>query len=245
MSKQAGLGSGHAGNIQLSDIDMLHVFANDFRLPLTQLANSARMLTLADSDRASRALQHQALEHGSRRMMWQVDGMLLASLVQKNRLQLNLQSTSVPAVAHAVSLELRPYAKLYAKEVSLSVSSAIKPAAADREALAHSIHSLLDLSIRTSQSDSISIFVHHQVNAVRLSIRDQGPSLTDMRLDPVIPRTGVALQTHKHVPGTSGTPLVIASTLARAMGGTICYRQTAGQRVIGLNIPISSQLELM
>ena len=229
----------------LSQLDLLRIVGYEIKLPLTHIANAASMLAAGSYDGEEMIGQHALLEQTSRRMIQLVDGILFASQVQTEQLALTPAPTNIASIAYRAVQELHPIAGLYGKRLKLTITTELSPAAVDRVALHHSLYGLLDLLIRTSQTEEIELLVHHQTDSVMVSLRSYGPRFSLSAVRKSLRHMGVATQPIRHIPNSSGMALFVADALTRAMGGNFLINQSAGRRTIAIKVPLSAQLTLI
>lgn len=235
----------HIQGYSLTQLDLLRIVGYEIKLPLTHIANAASMLADGNYGQDEVAEQYALLEQTSRRMIRLVDGILFASQIQTEQRTLDLHPTNVAAVAHRIAQELLPIARLYGKRLKLTITTELSPAAVDKVALRHSLYGLIDLLIRTSQSEEIEILIHHQTDSIMLSLRSYGPRFSLNTLRKALKQMGTATQPVKHIPNSSGMAIFVADALTRAMAGTFTINQSAGRRIIAIRVPLSSQLALV
>ena len=242
MSKQA---KSQRIEYNITGLDLLRTVGNELKLPLMHISNAASLLqdeNITDEQRKSQAGQ---LELSSRRMLQIIDSVLFAGQVETQQTVLDLKPTNVASVVHSVVVECRETALKYNKEVSLRITQELAPAAVDPTALRHSLFGLIDMLIRSADSDRILLLIHHQSDSVMITLKDNGPAISMKQIQSAFKRLGKASKPVKQLPSTTGMAFYVAFSLSRAMGGDLTIKQSGMERRLSLKLPLSQQMELV
>lgn len=231
--------------VPVSSIDLIRTVGHELKMPLISIANTASLLADGDFDEEEKLEQYKHLELNTRRMLNLIDSVLFAGQVETNQTQLKLEPTNVASVLHVVVLELRQIAKRYDKTISLKITSELSPAAVDPLALHYALYGLLDMLIRSSASREIDILIHHQTDSIMVTMKDIGPAFSVNQVMAAFGRFGRASQPFKKLPNTTGMALFVALSLARAMQGSLGFKQVGESRMLSLRVPLSQQMQLV
>lgn len=229
----------------VSGLDLIRTVGYELKLPLTQIANIASMLSDGDYEPAQLTKQYLYLENSAQRMIQIIDSVLFAGRIETNQQNLNLQPTNIASVVHRAMHELRQTANNYNKKINLKITSELLPAAVDPLAVHHCFYGLVDLLIRSSDSEDIEILVHHQENNVMISMRDNGQPISMTQIRTAFSRFGRAANPISKLPDSAGMAFYVTHSLSRAMQGGFDVRNSGSQRTFSIRLPLSKQLELV
>jgi len=188
--------------------------------------------------------QYRLLEASSTRMQRLIESLLFAGQLQNQQIKLAFEPVNPASIVHTVTNELKPMAADYHRTLNLNITQELQPVAGNRLAMRHGLYNLLDVVIRSSQSEVIDILVHHQQAAVMVTIRDDSDRLPAKTLKSLIKRLGNTAQPIKQIPGSAGLGLYVASVLAGFMDGQLSLQTTHGKRIVSLSLPVSDQTSL-
>ncbi len=229
----------------VTGLDLLRSVGNELKLPLMQISNAASMLADGDYEEHERVEQYEQLELSSRHMLHIIDSVLFAGQVDTRQTMLRLEPTNVASVVHSVVQECRELAKKYEKRLTMRITQELSPAAVDPVALRHSLFGLIDMLVRSTESDYVEVLIHHQTDSVMITLRDNGPPISIKQIQSAFKRLGKATRPVKQLPNTTGMAFYVAFSLSRAMGGDLTIKRTGGERRLSLSLPLSQQMELM
>ena len=209
------------------------------------IANAASLLQAEDFTEEQRNAQYEQLEMSSRRMLQIIDSVLFAGQVETQQTALSLEPTNVASVVHGVMIDCDELAKRYDKQVTLRITQELSPAAVDKVALKYSLFGLLDMLIRSAESNNVSILIHHQADSVMITMRDNGPAISMKQIQTAFKRLGRTTRPIKQLPSTTGMAFYVAYSLSKAMGGDLIIKQSGDERRLSLKLPLSQQMELV
>ncbi len=235
----------HHIQYSVTGLDLLRTVGNELKLPLMQISNAASLLHDSDLSEEQRILQAQQLETSSRHMLHIIDSVLFAGQIETKQTMLQLEPTNVASVVHSVFLDCRELAQKYNKKLSVRISQELTPAAVDRTALHYSLFGLLDMLVRSADSNEIEVLIHHQADAVMITLRDNGPPISMKQIQTAFKRLGKATRPVKQLPNTTGMAFYVAYSLSRAMGGDLTVKRSGEERRLSITLPLSQQLELI
>lgn len=235
----------NGASYSVTGLDLLRTVGNELKLPLMHIANASSLLRDGEYSLEELEGQYEQLEMSSRRMLQIIDSVLFAGQIETRQTMLNLKPTNVASVAHSVLVECRELAIKYDKCVELRITQALAPAAIDPVALHHSMYGLLDMLIRSAESSSVQVLVHHQANSVMITMRDDGPAISMQQIQTAFRRLGKATRPIKQLPSTTGMAFYVAHSLMKAMQGDLIVKQSGDERRLSLRMPLSQQLELV
>ena len=235
----------NAFTYNVTGLDLLRTVGNELKLPLMHISNAASLLGDGAQSQAERSKHYEQLELSSRRMMQIIDSVLFAGQIETHQTSLQLEPTNVASVVHEVITETRELARRYGKRVDLRITQELSPAAVDPVALRHSLYGLLDMLIRSTESNNVLILIHHQSDSVMITLRDNGPAVSMKQIQVAFKRLGKAARPIKQLPSTTGMAFYVAYSLSRAMGGDLSIKQAGEERRLSIKLPLSQQMELM
>lgn len=141
---------------------------------------------------------------------------------EARQLVLKLEPVDVRAV---VSTAIERFAAPAAERgiaLHLEVDRVIPPVTADRDRLVQVLDNLLSNAVRyTADGTEVTVRLSAAPHAVRLSVTDQGPGLTDEQRERVFERFYRADPSRSRALGGSGIGLAISKALVELMGGRI------------------------
>jgi len=112
-------------------------------------------------------------------------------------------------------------------------------------ALKYSLHGLLDMLVRSSESEQVEILVHNQGPNVAITLRDVGPAISLKQIQQAFKWLGRASAPLKQMPSSTGMAFYVAYSLLHAMGGDLVLKRSGEERRLSLTVPLSQQLELV
>lgn len=206
---------------------MLDALAHELKTPLTAIAAAADMM--ADGSRMS-AVQRQELlgvirqeTEGLKRLVG--EAMHLAHIDAK-RVKLESQPVGAGEIIDAAVRSLGERAASHRIEVQLSAD--IPLLTADRELMIQAVKQLIDNAIKYSPSASmVTVAASEADGLVSISIRDQGPGLTELEQGRVFEKFYRGRYDHSAVQGT-GMGLSIAKEISEAHGGSLKVESLIG-----------------
>jgi K+-sensing histidine kinase KdpD len=236
----------HVSLLNGPQLSLLRSVALELKTPLTHIAGTSSMLTQGSTQLTDEVIEQlRRIELSSDRLLNLVDGLILAGRAAEGQLDLPLQPTNVAAVVSDSQRELAPLAARYGRTFSLHVTNELTPASAHSRALNLICYSLFDTVMRTSQSEVIELLVHHQVDDIMVTIRDDGDSIRPASLRTLLTKLGTSAQPSAALPGVSGLSLFIADSLLTNMSGRLHTGRVRGKRIVSFSLPRSEQLCLV
>ncbi len=226
-------------------LSLIKGVAMELKNPLTHLAGTSHMLASGQYRPEELVEQLLRLELASDRLIKLVDGLLLAGRAADGQIALDLEPINVAAIVSRGVKELEPLAQRYGRSFRVQFTAELMPAVAHDRALDLVCYNLLDTIMRTSHSEVVEVLVHHQLDGVMVTIRDDGDTLETATLTSILRKLGTSAQPSQHLPGVSGVSLFIANTLLTGMSGHLQAGRVRNKRTLSLTLPRSHQLQLV
>ncbi len=236
----------HAAVLSRTQLSLLRSVALELKTPLTHISGTSHMLSQSGTKQTDEVIEQlRRIQLSSDRLIYLVDGLILAGRAAEGQLNFPLEPTNIAAVVNDSQHDLAPLALRYGKTFSLQVTSSLTPATAHPRLLNLVCYSLLDTVMRTSQSEVIELLVHHQLGDIMVTIRDDGDSIRPASLRSLLSKLGQSSQPSVALPGVSGLSLFIADSLLTNMSGRLHMGRVRGKRVVSFSLPMSHQLSLI
>jgi two-component system sensor histidine kinase KdpD len=227
---QAHEASSHAEAVRRSEelkSVMIDALAHDLKTPLTTIEMAAETLL-----HAPLVLEEQRA--GLVREIWQasqalrqlIHGAIHLARIDAKRLRLEARATPViGAIQTAVDTVVD---RAGSHTLAIEVEPGISDAMADPELLTQALKQLVDNSIKYSPSGSaITISAGQAEDYVWISVRDQGPGLTELEQSHVFDKFYRGRHDGSAIQGT-GMGLAIAKEIAEAHGGSVSVESQMG-----------------
>jgi two-component system sensor histidine kinase KdpD len=227
---QAHEASSHAEAVRRSEelkSVMIDALAHDLKTPLTTIEMAAETLLHAplinDDQRAGLVGEIWQAAQGLRQL---IHGAIHLARIDAKRLRLEAAPTSV---AQAIQAAVDTVAeRLGSHTLAIEVVPGISKVMADPELLTQALKQLVDNSIKYSPADSvITISAGQTENQVSISVRDQGPGLTELEQSRVFEKFYRGRHDGSAIQGT-GMGLAIAKEIAEAHGGSVSVESQMG-----------------
>lgn len=236
--------SGDGAQLGERHVQALRSLGMDLQLPLTYLQNVLSLLRAGYYQKDELPHHFESLNTNAQRLQSMLDGLLLAMNSLEHPDQLQLTPLNVSSVLHDVRQNLRPLAHSYHCEIDFQTTRSLVPVHANYQALKHSVGSLLDTMVQSSESEVIELLAHHQGGKVMITLRDRGQSLSHATIDSMLERLGTTVIPSSHLP-SSGFALYVAHNLVRSMNGSLHVQQQKDRRAVSFVLPKSEQLSLI
>lgn len=218
--------------------------AQELKVPLMHVKGISELLRQGIDDEAVRNEQYVRLGLSTERMLRLIDAYIFTEQIVAKRLSLEIEPVNVAQIAHQVVADLKPLALRYETSLSLTITKAMHPAAINSVALTHALYGLLDVAIRSTQSEVIAVSVQHKGGDVVVAIFDDGDPISSTAIKGITKRLGVTFQPSKHFAAGTGLSIYVADCLTEAMGALFAMQHKSGKRTISVTMQQSSQLSL-
>lgn len=187
--------------------------AHDLRTPLTRMRGTIEDLNKDRNDPACASLLQEADQ-----LLATFNALLRISRIEAEKQTKNFTNLNLKDVVEDVIDFYEPLAE--EKKIELNGDLNEAPFYGDRDLLFQAMANLLDNAIKfTPEGGKIEIDLSSDKNAIRLSIRDNGPGVPDDQLEKIFTRFYRA-DTSRHEPG-SGLGLSLVAAVAELHGGVI------------------------
>lgn len=229
----------------VSSYDIIRLIGGELKLPLTQISNSANLIQSNIDSKHEVLVQSFHLEQITHRMITLIDSILFADDIETSQAQLKLEPTNVASLSRAVLSELKGIARIYDKDLTLKSPHEVMPAAVDPKATKYIIFNLLDMLIRSSETDKeIKVYIKQSHENVRVCIKTKSSTLSTSAILKSIKNIGFNIQPIRGLPNSAGSQILVANSLTRAMNGNFVMSNNTNMCDISFDLPLSSQLEL-
>jgi len=228
---QAHEASSHAEAVRRSEelkSVMIDALAHDLKTPLTTIEMAAETLIhapfISAEQRTSLVKEIWQASQGLRQL---VHGAIHLARIDAKRLRLEARPTSVDEAIHAAVELVSDRAASHTFEIEIADDT--PPVLADAELLTQALKQLVDNAIKYSPSESaITISAGHLDEQIWISVRDQGPGLTELEQSRVFEKFYRGRYDGSAVQGT-GMGLAIAKEIAEAHGGSVSVESQVGK----------------
>ncbi len=207
---------------------MIDAMAHDLKTPLTAIEAAADMLLQpAEVPVEQRDDLLHVIQEESRRLRRIVDEAIHLARIDAKKLKLECQSVTASEVISAALHSIGD--RVTSHQVHIDVPENLPPVFADRELLIQALKQLLDNALKYSPSRSvITISAKETDGLVSISVRDEGPGLTELEQGRVFDKFYRGRYDRSAVQGT-GMGLAIAREIVEAHGGHIGVESQVGQ----------------
>jgi len=228
---QAHEASSHAEAVRRSEelkSVMIDALAHDLKTPLTTIEMAAETLIhapfISPDERAGLLREIWQASQGLRQL---IHGAIHLARIDAKRLRLEARATSVDeAIRFAVEMVSDRAA---AHTFQIEIPGQTPQVMADPELLCQALKQLVDNAIKYSPSGSgITISAGHSDGQIWISVRDQGPGLTELEQSRVFEKFYRGRYDGSAIQGT-GMGLAIAKEIAEAHGGSVSVESQIGQ----------------
>lgn len=226
--------------------EFLSIVSHELRTPLTSIVASLSLLEDSGFDPGPEQAKELAsiAFRNSNRLLRLIDDLLDLQKLRMDKMRLEIGPIDVrPVIAAAVS-EIEIQAVSQSVELIWKEPDEELMILADRSRLAQVLGNLLSNAIRYSSDDhsgEVEISVEFQGEHVRISVKDDGPGISDEYLKELFVPFSRGDPPKKQAPGT-GLGLSIVRRLVEAMNGTIHVDTTVGVgSVFMVDIPLAER----
>jgi len=199
---------------------MIDALAHDLKTPLTTIEMAAETLmhapSISQDQRSGLVKEIWQAAQGLRHL---IHGAIHLARIDAKRLRLEARATFVDEAIQAAieSVGDRSASHTFAIQVEPEIPSVL----ADPELLTQALKQLLDNALKYSPAQTVvTISAGHTDDLVWISVRDQGPGLTELEQSRIFEKFYRGRHDGSAVPGT-GMGLAIAKEIAEAHGGAI------------------------
>jgi two-component system sensor histidine kinase KdpD len=196
---------------------MLDALAHDLKTPLTAIEAAADMLV--DGPAIGAPEQRELLgviQHETRGLKRLIGGAIHLARIDAERLRLEAEPVGVEEIVDAAVQSLGERAASH--EIRTELQSPVPPVIADRELITQALKQLIDNAIKYSASRSVvTVTAVESGGLVSISVRDQGPGLTELEQGRVFEKFYRGRYDRSAVQGT-GMGLAIAKEISEAHG---------------------------
>ena len=207
---------------------MIDALAHDLKTPLTAIEAAAETLLkptgVTPEQRRELVEIVQEEAQGLRRMVHEA---IHLARIDANRLKLNRQGISIRELVEAAmrSLGERPTSH----HIDIEIPEHLPRVFVDKELIVQALKQLLDNAIKYTPPDSrVVVSADSENGLVYISVRDQGPGLTELEQRRVFDKFYRGRHDRSAVQGT-GMGLAIAKEILEAHGGSAAVESQIGQ----------------
>jgi signal transduction histidine kinase len=232
--RQAQVAAEAASNMKNGLFFML---SNELKNPVTSLAGYANTLAAALKNRIE-AIEADHLMHmveAAKNLNAIISDLLLYSHALGGRQRLELESVLPSTLMMDAASVMKARAREKNIVVNCRTSFDEKPIVCDGKLMQRAILKLLDNAIRySSDGGTVELWSHeNEDGSTVLSIRDNGPGMTERKLEEVLRKDLTAPSSFVRQPGDGlGLGLMIARSIAEAHGGELICQTAPGQGLI-------------
>jgi two-component system sensor histidine kinase KdpD len=207
---------------------MIDALAHDLKTPLTAIEMAAETLIHNPSlERTQSLALLEEIEHAAQGLRQLVHGAIHLARIDAKRLRLEAHPIAVAESIHAAVHSVADRALSH--PISVEIEPDIPAVLADPELLVQALKQLIDNALKYSPSRSaITIGAGHADGLIWISVRDQGPGLTELEQSRVFEKFYRGRYDGSAVQGT-GMGLAIAKEIAEAHGGAVNVESQVGQ----------------
>jgi two-component system sensor histidine kinase KdpD len=221
---------------------MIDALAHDLKTPLTAIEMAAHTLIHRPSiTREQSAALLDEIAQAAQGLRQLVHGAIHLARIDAKRLHLETRAIpvldSIQAAVHSVS-------ENSSHSISIDVEPEMPAVLADDELLVQALKQLVDNAVKYSPARSlISIRASHVDGLISISVRDQGPGLTELEQSRVFEKFYRGRHDGSAIQGT-GMGLAIAKEIAEAHGGAVRVESQVGEGTrFTITLKAASQLK--
>lgn len=207
---------------------MIDALAHDLKTPLTAIEVAAETLIHTPSiERGERAQLLEEIANAAKGLRTLVHGAIHLARIDAKRLRLEPEPTSVAETIHAAVESVGERAASHT--IITEIEPGIPEVLADSELLVQALKQLIDNALKYSPARSvITVAAGHADKLIWVSVRDQGPGLTELEQSHIFEKFYRGRYHGSAVQGT-GMGLAIAKEIAEAHGGAVNVESQIGQ----------------
>lgn len=209
----------------------LSIAGHELKTPITALSlrldslrNQAQATAPADGDKLRKLAEAARSDVG--KLLRLVNGLLDASRIAENRLQLELEETDVVALVHEIVASLQPRAQRAGCEIQVTAPASLT-LRTSRLGLSQVLTNLVDNAIKYGPGQPISIAVRAEAERLLLAVRDRGIGVPGSEQKRIFERFARAVP-EKHYGGL-GLGLYISRSIVELLGGALRVESAPGQ----------------
>ncbi len=223
--------------------ELLASLSHELRMPLTTIKGYATALQLEEVDWSVEKRREflKLIEIECDHMEVMLTELLASSLIEVDRLTLDLQPLLIPQVARQIAEEMQHRTEIH--NIILDFPARFPMVEADPHWIRHVLCNILDNSIKYSpEGGLIVVRGESRPMDVMISVSDQGIGVSPEDLVPIFERYFRAKSSVvSNIPGT-GLGLPIARAIVEAHGGRIWIESKLGQgTTLSFSLPISDK----
>jgi signal transduction histidine kinase len=213
-------------------MEFLATMSHELRTPLNAIGGYAELLEMGIRGPVNDGQRHdlQRIQHSQQQLLSLINDVLNFAKLEAGKVEVHPKPVDVRETVKAIEPLLAP--QLAAKRLSFNSRAPESPmiALADDDKLRQVLLNLLSNAVKfTPEGGEIALLAEHDVQYVRIVVRDTGIGIADQYLDRIFdPFVQLERRLTNVVSGT-GLGLAISRDLARAMGGDIIVASEPGR----------------
>lgn len=197
--------------------------SHDLRTPLTCLSTFSEILkdTLKDKADDRQTLCLKEIEHNVRRLLTEVDSLLVLSRIEIDRLPIKREMVNLKEQMYSVIKDMRPLFKQKNTRLIINIGK-IPDISLDPRAFGQIITNLLNNAVKnTPPGGMVTIKAQYSKGELFCSVADQGSGIDSDNLQHVFENYYYAPQEDAQAAGGTGLGLTLCQELVTILGGRI------------------------
>jgi signal transduction histidine kinase len=227
-------------------ISPLIAAAHDLKTPLVLIRGISSTLldegNLLEDQRES--IERIMLSSG--RSLRVVESLVDTYRVEQTQFSFPLEPINIRHVVDEVAHELSPFSKKLNRQITpLFAQRRISLVVANKVLFTNALYNLVDNALKHGTTGDVVLDARQHHDLTRLSVRNDGPPLSQAEFDRLEERLGGHAQPMRAMAGTSGIGLYIVKQLVNAMGGKLGLERRKVGMSIYIDLHTSTQLSFL
>jgi two-component system phosphate regulon sensor histidine kinase PhoR len=221
--------------------DFVANVSHELRTPLTAVRGYLEALGEPDVSAEERRRFLEIVTANTHRMERLVKDLLHLARLDAGQERIDRVAFNLRGLLHAVVADVKPSLDARRQGIDISVAPEVETAETDPAKLHDVLRNLLaNASTYAPEGSRIRIDAHRSVDALRLSVADQGPGIPDRDLPRIFERFYRVDKSRRRDPGGTGLGLAIVKHLVELQGGRVLAENLpAGGACFTIDLPMT------
>jgi len=204
---------------------LLNIVAHDLRNPVNQIKGFLNLLRMTTQNFSEEQYEYISMaQHAAARLTSMINNILDINAIEKQGLQLNLESVDVPEIMASVVQSFRSKAHAKHIEIHFDIANQVQGAlvALDKNATLQIFENLISNAIKFSfQNGQIYVRLLDRADKLRIEIQDEGPGISPEDQEKLFGKFQKLSARPTAGEQSIGLGLSIVKTYVEAMGGRV------------------------